>query len=82
MSDQQARIEKALSFACDAEYDGEHHKMWVIDQMVRALLGCPAISATANDIRGNPYTYETQGESAAYRQWLADHEDWDEGITP
>jgi hypothetical protein len=28
----------ALSVALDARYDGEHHKMWVVDQMVRYLL--------------------------------------------
>ena len=34
------KIEKALSFAWRySQIDGAHHKMWVIDQMVRALLG-------------------------------------------
>ena len=34
------RIEKALSYAWSyGQIDGSHHKMWVIDQMVRALLG-------------------------------------------
>ena len=34
------RIEKALDFAwCYGQIDGCHHKMWVIDQMVHALLG-------------------------------------------
>lgn len=33
------RIEKALDLAwCYGQIDGEHHKTWVIDQMVRALL--------------------------------------------
>lgn len=32
------RIELALSYMNDV-YDGDHHKMWVIDQMVRALTG-------------------------------------------
>ena len=32
------RIERALSIAWEyAQIDGSHHKMWVIDQMVRAL---------------------------------------------
>ena len=32
------RIEKALSIAWSyGQIDGAHHKMWVIDQMVRAL---------------------------------------------
>ena len=34
------RIESALQIAWScAQIDGEHHKMWVIDQMVRALCG-------------------------------------------
>lgn len=33
------RIKKALDFAWSyGQIDGEHHKTWVIDQMVRALL--------------------------------------------
>lgn len=64
------RIEKALE--CANNYggiDGEHHKTWVIDQMVRALCGT----------------------EAAYRQWVANHCDgedgpntygWDTGIAP
>jgi hypothetical protein len=33
-------IFEALSIATDyGMFDGAHHKMWVIDQMVRALLG-------------------------------------------
>jgi hypothetical protein len=34
----EARIEKALEIAMQyGGIDGEHHKIWVIDQMVRAL---------------------------------------------
>lgn len=33
------RIAKAIEIAKDGQYDGEHHKTWVIDQMVRALTG-------------------------------------------
>lgn len=33
------RMLKALQIAADfGETDGDHHKMWVIDQMARALL--------------------------------------------
>ena len=33
------RIKKALKYAWSyGQIDGSHHKMWVIDQMVRALL--------------------------------------------
>lgn len=34
------RIKKALEIAWSyGQIDGSHHKMWVIDQMVRALCG-------------------------------------------
>ena len=29
--------------------DGEHHKAWVIDQIVRALTDCPLIEGRAFD---------------------------------
>lgn len=32
-------IQAALAIAPDGIFDGAHHKMWVIDQMVRALTG-------------------------------------------
>lgn len=31
------KIKQALTIAGDGSIDGSHHKMWVIDQMVRAL---------------------------------------------
>jgi hypothetical protein len=38
MSKPEDRIAKALQFAFECgSIDGEHHKTWVIDQMVRAL---------------------------------------------
>jgi hypothetical protein len=34
------KIDNALSIAAECgQYDGYHHKTWVIDQMVRALTG-------------------------------------------
>jgi len=33
------KIEQALTMAHYGTDDGAHHKMWVIDQMVRALTG-------------------------------------------
>jgi hypothetical protein len=33
------RIEKAIAIACGHGYiDGDHHKAWAIDQMLRALM--------------------------------------------
>lgn len=40
MSKYEIRIERAASIAYDfGVFDGEHHKQWVIDQMLRAMLG-------------------------------------------
>ena len=85
-------IVKALSIATDlGSVDGAHHKQWVIDQMVRALTGCPTVQKTAIDCNGKPYSYEAQGESDDYRAWVhfakagqdgPNTYDWDEGIPP
>lgn len=41
MADERAtRILRALCIATDGGIDSVYHKMWVIDQMVRALTGC------------------------------------------
>ena len=40
MDDEESKISAALGIAAQcATIDGGHHKMWVIDQMVRALTG-------------------------------------------
>lgn len=86
------RIEKALNFAMSyATTDGAHHKLWVIDQMVRSLTDCPVVVVHRTDVNGVPYSFEDQGESDQYRAWVAEHNDgedgldtyeWDEGIAP
>lgn len=91
MSDNE-RIKTALDFAIRyGGIDGAHHKTWVIDQMVRALTGCPMVTKTAKDSTGKPHTYEIQGESDEYLNLVADAcdgedgpdtYDWDEGIAP
>lgn len=92
MGETQKRIEKALDLAVRyGGTDGDHHKAWVIDQMVRALTGCPMVSKTGIDAHGRPYTYETQGTSEEYLQIVAvacagedgpDTYFWDEGTPP
>lgn len=71
--------------------DGEHHKAWVIDQMVRHLTGCPTLTKTLNDCRGNPFECKYLGESEEYKELVrnaCDGEDgpdtyeWDDGIAP
>ena len=86
------RIKEALDVANSyGGIDGDHHKMWVIDQMVRILTDCPTVIGTAKDYKGQPYTYETLGESKEYEQWVKDHNkgedgpntyEWEKGIPP
>ena len=86
------RIRKALSIAVEyGGIDGAHHKDWVIDQMARALTGCPTIEQEAKDYKGKPYTYAIQGESEAYQSLVRDAcagvdgpdtYSWDTGIAP
>lgn len=86
-----SRISLALEYAKDGQVDGEHHKAWVIDQMVRALTGCPPVTETAQLADGYPYTYIAQGESEEYQRFIAKYKagedgpetySWEEGIAP
>lgn len=86
------RIADALEIACNiSQVDGAHHKAYAIDQMVRALTGCPVLTKTGTDSRGNSYTYEDLGESEEYVQFVKDAKDgddgpesydWEQGIAP
>jgi len=61
-------IQRALAIAdCYGSIDGEHHKMWVIDQMVRALV--------AED-------YENWVRQHKDGQDGPDTHRWDKGIAP
>jgi len=77
-----ARIARALRYAENGLPDGEHHKTWLIDQMVRALTGCPMITRTATSAHGEEYGYAAQGESAGYLEFIRDAGEWDEGVAP
>jgi hypothetical protein len=76
------QVSKALDIAGAAVWDGEHHKNWVIDQMVRALTFCPDVTATATGANGQPYSYQTQGESGLYRAFVASRPGWHAGTAP
>jgi len=86
------RIQKALDMAVQyGGIDGDHHKAWVIDQMVRALTGCPMVEKTALDCNRNEYSYKTQGESEEYKELVRDAKagedgpetySWEVGIAP
>lgn len=88
----QERVDAALEKVLDVGLPDEgHHSIWLIDQMVRALTGCPVVTATAPDGRGGSSTYETLGESEEYRQFVRDYMDgedgpetytWNTGIAP
>ena len=86
-TDLNARIDKALTIAVrHGGHDGTQHKAWVIDQMVRALTGCPDEEATAKDHRGEDYTYTRQGESEEYKALVkdacGDEYEWNVGSPP
>lgn len=93
------RIREALDVAINyGQTDGDHHKLWVIDQMVRHLTGCPVEQGHGVvPSTGEPFTFDTLGRSADYEEFIrvysydpnADPEDdeewgytWDEGIAP
>lgn len=63
------RINKALEMAEAGAFDGAHHKMWVIDQMVRILCG-------SDEAYEKWVTDFCDGEDGPETYW------WDEGIAP
>lgn len=74
------RVRKALFVAFQSGgVDGGHHKQWVIDQMVRALTGCPIENSTAIDCNGVEYTFPRQGESEEYLELIRAFKDGEDG---
>ena len=54
-------------------------------------MGCPMVTGQAIDCRGAPYTYEAQGESPEYLEWVRqrkagedgpDTYEWKAGVPP
>jgi hypothetical protein len=68
--------------------EGDHHKAWVIDQVVRILKGTPVIVTEARWTDHDPEVrYRTGEPSAEYLVWVAemreeDEEDWSDGTAP
>jgi hypothetical protein len=65
-------------------YGAIGHRAWcsrVIDQTLRALLGCPLVHKSAIDARGVHYEYLAQGESPEYLAFIGSGP-WDKGVTP
>lgn len=74
------RIDEALRVASDyAMTDGEHHKQWVLDQMVRYLTGCQLVREEGRSPDEPPRM--VLGRSDEYVAFL-NGEEWDEGIAP
>lgn len=73
-TDEQAEaIANALNIAWNyAQIDGVHHKMWVIDQMVRALCGTEEKYKEWVDMYQEPFAFED----------FEDYYEWDTGIAP
>ena len=68
IKEQNEKISKALDMAFQyGQIDGGHHKMWVIDQMIRALTG---------------EKYNEWIEDYIYDKETGDTYIWDEGIVP
>ena len=72
------------------QIDGEHHKTWVLDQVVQLLNGTPVILTEARWANGHTELRYTLGEpSEKYLAWVKEYkgEDeeeygYDEGIPP
>lgn len=89
----QDRIRKALNAVSLGSFDGGHHKMYAIDQILRELTGCPTLKKTTKDSKGVEFTYEVLGESPEYLAWVKEFEgepdeegekqyEWDVGTPP
>jgi hypothetical protein len=73
------------------QIDGAHHKLWVLDQAVRILTGCPVEVKTAKSHAGTEYTYKELVPGKLYKKLIRKSrkgEDgpktygYDEGIAP
>lgn len=63
--------------------DGDHHKQWVMDQVIRILKGTPVILKIAKWANGHSeYRFNTGEPSKKYLKWVEDNEGWEEGIAP
>ena len=92
MNKKRQTIQRALDIAIRfGGIDGDHHKAWVIDQMVRALTGCPEHEQHLTDVNGKQYVAHTLGESEEYKKLVReacngeygpDSYDWDIGVPP
>lgn len=62
------------------QIDGAHHKDWVMDQAIRALIGDKKVPINATDYKGNDYTYNGyNNDSKVYRQFVKFMQDGEDG---
>lgn len=77
-------IARTYSYSCDAA----SQKAWVIDQIVRALTGCPVENKTVRDYKGRNTTVQVLADCPAYLEFVHEatsgetRNPWDEGVPP
>lgn len=72
----QCRIEEAIDIITEyGDVDGSHHKQWVIDQVLRSLLGCEYETKINED-----YTWEELEPNESYKNWVKFFEEREQGI--
>ena len=85
------RVAEALSFVLGGVPDGDHHKAWMIDQIVRILTGCQAETVALTDCNGIAFDAEVLGANDEYFEFLRQYSNgedgphtytWDVGIPP
>jgi hypothetical protein len=73
-------VERALLIARRfGGIDGAHHKDWVIDQMVRALTGCPPIN---DDVLGDSKEYQEFVAESCVGEEGPNTYSWNVGVAP
>ena len=77
-----SRIKRALDFAHSHAEFSDLNTSWMIDQMVRALTGCPLEIEEGFNWAGEPCAHESQGASQAYRQFVKNALKRAEQVTP
>ena len=79
-------IKNALELIAEYGYiDGESHKQWIIDQVVRMLTLCPTIKKEFKSQNDTLYYFDVLGKSEEYKEWIHSCEvdyTWNTGISP
>ena len=77
-----------------AGVEGEHHKQWLLDRLVRILTEAPLTpQVNYHTADGTPYEFLDYGDGPGYLEWVARFEgrhddddesyyEWDRGIAP